>query len=1289
MKSVLGKFWLACAGMVVLLAVLLSLLRVLLPYVDGWRAEAEVRLAAAFGQQVSIGRLAAEWRGLAPQLELQDLRLGDAENGVHFERAHLEMDIPRSVLHGTLYIRKLTVSGLHLTLIREADGAIQVAGMGNPVLLALGEHAGILLPARGRLLAENAEIHLIDLTVPGKTIDLLFADVDFELSSTARRHQITGELTPPAGFGTRLRFALDLDTSPEESWRAQLYVDGVALPLQAWLVDRLPGLQPAGIANASVWMDWTDGVLQRVDGVFTVRSLELASLSPRAADAAAPASLEVLEEELPDAAPEASSSEMPNPQISNSDALSPETVNLEASKLDVPAPVPKAYTAQAASGVFSWRSFDGGWRLDVGDLVLDHGSGAASPLRFALGTGQSGFAPGELVARMDALPIEEITRLLTLAEPADASKNVLAEALAAVRPRGVLRDIAVSFQRADESIASAASANAPSPHFRAQADFADVAGEPWHGIPGFSALAGKVYLDENGGTLDVKGGSGELDFANLFRAPLPLDRLQATLTWEREGEGWRVRLPAIDIANEDLALNAWGHIDLPGQGASPMVALFANYQVATVAPLARYLPTAIMTPGTVQWLDESIKDGNVPRGDFILHGALSDFPYDHGQGLFRVDFDLRGGLLEYDKHWPRIENIDARLTFAGRSMEIAAERATTLGAAIGPTRVTIADMTHQPMLTVDGRARGPVGDGLAFLRDTPLAARFGPYVEDVAASGNHLVALSLELPLSGDEEARVNGTVTFEDSALALGKGDIEIKHIKGALQFSDDGLRGDGLTVNLLGLPATLSVDMGGEGGAKRAQVEARGVIAAADVVRLAHLPAQWLSGASNWRARLAVPGLDEIRSDGMTLYIESTLEGLDIALPAPLAKSADRALPLRVSLPLPRSAAHPLTLSLGERTSDHSSGDSLSIALGFNDAEALERGELRLGGGEAMLPEARGLRVVGHISSFSVGEWQQALMSSADKTQTAASLPIALSAIDLTADRVDVFGRDFEEVQLAAQPNDTNWVFDISSRQMAGRVEVPLDAGGDSGKKSAPNPALNPAPPWRADLKYLYLAATPADAEPNADANINDDVSTADPRQLPAMRIDSKRFSYGETDFGALHLSAVPAAAGMHLEQLSLISAVMHVEARGDWVQVDEEQYSSFDIEFDTDDFGRALAGFGYADTIRGGKGRSTISARWRGAPTAFALARLQGSMSLAVTDGRLLEVEPGAGRIFGLISLQALPRRLTLDFSDFFGKGFGFDRITGSFVVHDGVATTNDLAMVGPAARIEARG
>jgi uncharacterized protein YhdP len=88
-------------------------------------------------------------------------------------------------------------------------------------------------------------------------------------------------------------------------------------------------------------------------------------------------------------------------------------------------------------------------------------------------------------------------------------------------------------------------------------------------------------------------------------------------------------------------------------------------------------------------------------------------------------------------------------------------------------------------------------------------------------------------------------------------------------------------------------------------------------------------------------------------------------------------------------------------------------------------------------------------------------------------------------------------------------------------------------------------------------------------------------------------------------------------------------------------------------------------------------------------FLLDSINGNLSLDIRKGQLRDVSPGAGRVFGLLSLQTLPRRLTLDFSDVFKKGLTFDRIKGSFLLERGDAYTTNLYLDGPAARIDISG
>jgi len=84
------------------------------------------------------------------------------------------------------------------------------------------------------------------------------------------------------------------------------------------------------------------------------------------------------------------------------------------------------------------------------------------------------------------------------------------------------------------------------------------------------------------------------------------------------------------------------------------------------------------------------------------------------------------------------------------------------------------------------------------------------------------------------------------------------------------------------------------------------------------------------------------------------------------------------------------------------------------------------------------------------------------------------------------------------------------------------------------------------------------------------------------------------------------------------------------------------------------------------------------------------MDGTLSIQVNDGRIPEAaSPGVGRLLGLVSLAELPRRLTLDFGDVFGKGLAFDSISGDFRLANGNAVTDNLSIVGPAANISVNG
>jgi uncharacterized protein YhdP len=136
--------------------------------------------------------------------------------------------------------------------------------------------------------------------------------------------------------------------------------------------------------------------------------------------------------------------------------------------------------------------------------------------------------------------------------------------------------------------------------------------------------------------------------------------------------------------------------------------------------------------------------------------------------------------------------------------------------------------------------------------------------------------------------------------------------------------------------------------------------------------------------------------------------------------------------------------------------------------------------------------------------------------------------------------------------------------------------------------------------------------------------------------------------------------------------------------------EQVSNADIEISAGKMDRLMELFGYQKNIDQGTLTGSMAIDWPGPPWVYSPPAMEGKVKLRIAKGQLLDVEPGAaGRMLGLLSLNNLPRRLSLDFSDLFAKGFSFNEITGSFVIDDGNAYTNDLLVDGPAARIEISG
>lgn len=226
----------------------------------------------------------------------------------------------------------------------------------------------------------------------------------------------------------------------------------------------------------------------------------------------------------------------------------------------------------------------------------------------------------------------------------------------------------------------------------------------------------------------------------------------------------------------------------------------------------------------------------------------------------------------------------------------------------------------------------------------------------------------------------------------------------------------------------------------------------------------------------------------------------------------------------------------------------------------------------------------------------------------------------------------------------------------------------------------------PWVGKFQYLYLS--------NRDAK-KKNKKPLDPRAIPPLNITISNFRDGKKHYGYVHLITHPTKAGLKIDRLTVKTIYAHLFLSGWWQKKQNQMQTSVKGDVKTVNFGKFLSGWRLSHMLEKGKGYVNFSLRWPGGPKDIALSKVQGSVQLVLSNGRILQLgnkaqsELGLGRFINMFSLQALPRRIFLNFGDLGKKGFQFNSFNGDFALSNGDAWLRKLVLDGPVARISVDG
>jgi len=850
-------------------------------------------------------------------------------------------------------------------------------------------------------------------------------------------------------------------------------------------------------------------------------------------------------------------------------------------------------------------------------------------------------------------------------------------------PKGNVSNLDMQWQGAIEKPAS----------YKIKGKFENLAVRKSGDIPGFSGLTVDVDGSEASGKLDIKSHQLSIDATGMMREPLFFASLAGKAIWQRKGGEVLFSADNIAVSNDDLAGNLHGSYQTQADtlGILDLTVALARGDARRAA---RYTPFAAMGKGGNDWLHGALLAGQVKDLHLHIRQNLSNLPLDKTKDtLFELTGRVQDVVVEFDKKWPRIENVSGEVLIRGDKLEVKSPSATTLGMRLQNLTITLPDMMSGDLpLEIKGEAAGASNFFLQYIQQSPVRGYIEGVTDGVNITGNGHLDLSIHIPLlaenetpaqndtggasaqkneHADKQLRVFGILRMQDNDIDFGAGIPLLRKTTGELVFSESSIKASNVTSQILGGTASINIQTG-EGGSLHAAVKGRSNL---DAFResVPHHILSYLRGGAAWEVDI------NVLKKSAQVVISSNLQGISSSLPPPFSKLADEEMPLRLEKKNITDGQDVVVAQLGKLL------NARLMRKEENGVMVVKRGTVKFGDQgksvEAQSLESLrgkdGVRIIGNLPLLSLQGW--GALSGATESHSPA-LPI--SGINLSVDKLVGYGQTVNGVRIDAVKRGSGLFAQLSGNTLNGEVIWQPNAFESNDKFTVRLRSLQ----WQGDESpSTFSSGKPG----NQASSLQSDQIRLRPDNLPALEISIESLQIKGKQIGRFELVGHPEGRDWRLRRLHVTNPDASITGDGVWRVAQSGTQTQANFQLEIGDAGKILARSGYPNTVKGGSGVLQANLAWAGRPDEFNYATLDGTLKLDTNKGQFLKMDPGIGKLLSIVSLQALPKRITLDFTDIFSDGFQFDNINGNAEVRHGVIDTQDFHIDGSSAKITMKG
>lgn len=808
--------------------------------------------------------------------------------------------------------------------------------------------------------------------------------------------------------------------------------------------------------------------------------------------------------------------------------------------------------------------------------------------------------------------------------------------------------------------------------------------EPGQSAPSFLAQAAGVGIQMREPEILVSGFDGELsssanrgrvmlnsrdvflEWPTVFSEPLLLNSLTGTVDWALQAQGLQFELP--DLAYSIAGVDGVGRVTGEADGAWHTELRFMAPDVTG----ARVLIPNIWHERLRSWLAEAAQAGELRDGYLRLDGLRSELRHT------RVDLDLAHVQLRFAPGWQDVFADTASLRIRDLELFVEAPQG-RIGDVLAKNVVVSKAMREGEPLLVDADVDSRAELVFALLEDSPIGKNIEGITQALDVQGACTGHLSLVLPLQRGQPTLWSADVQLDNARVDITSWPSPLEKLRGEIQISAEGLAAESLVAEMNGWPVQIRSSRNG----------GNTLVHGAATVNLDQLPAswplpKWLPSRLSGQASVVVETAVSVNGE-TTVSVRSDLADTAVALPPPLAKPAGQARLFDLEFE-PQEGQ--LRIAYGDQFALNSrkigrAGQSLAM---------------RFGSPEVPQSPAEGIWIDGNLPPVQVEPWIDLVADLAGASRAAAGEP-NFGGLSLNLSEARFAGQQWSDVGLQVVRSGDSWLLNTRSEGAQGQLLI--------------NRQANAGLAIAGQFEQLHWRLS--NRQHSADTEVGGGFEL--PRTLPSLDLRVSRFVVNDEELGPLSLAITANEHGYLIDELSIgpdlapalkvSGAVQNPNARSGATELRAEggvpapqvrgvtlaqkeapASSYLEFQLQTNDGQPWLRALAYEKQLEAGAVEASGVLRWS-TPEQLRQLAVDGDVQFRFQKGRLLSVEPGAGRLLGLLSMTSLPQRFLLDFSDVTDSGLGFDSLTGSYLIDGGLARTSNLKISTPSVRVEAVG